>query len=52
LGSEKLVERLIRSLQLLLVIVVAVVTSVFLGMMLAGEWVFGIRPVRRRGGRS
>ena len=51
-GSEKLVERFVRSLQLLVVIVAAVVAAVFLGMMLGGEWVFGIRPVRRKRGRS
>jgi hypothetical protein len=51
-GSEKLVERLVRSLQLLVVIVAAVVAAVFLGMMLGGEWVFGIRPVRRKRGGS
>ncbi|HEY5487605.1 MAG TPA: hypothetical protein VIK06_08160 [Candidatus Limnocylindrales bacterium] len=47
-GSERLVERLVRSLQLLVVAIVVVVATVFLDMMLAGEWVFGIRPVRRR----
>ncbi len=46
-GSEKLVERLVRSLQLLVVMVVAVVAAIFLAMMLGGQWVFGIRPVRR-----
>lgn len=51
-GSEKLVERLVRSLQLLFVTVVAVAAAVFLAMMLAGEWVFAIRPVRRRRGDS
>jgi hypothetical protein len=51
-GSEKLVERLVRSLQLLFVTVVAVAAVVFLAMMLAGEWVFAIRPVRRRRGDS
>ena len=51
-GSEKLVERLVRSLQLLVVTIVTIVAALFLGMMLSGEWVFGIRPVRRRGGRS
>ena len=51
-GSEKLVERLVRSLQLLFVTIVAVVAAVFLGMMLAGEWVFGIRPVRRKRGEG
>ena len=49
-GNEKLVERLVRSLQLLFVMVVAVAAGVFLWMMLAGEWVVGIRPVRRRPG--
>jgi hypothetical protein len=51
-GSEKVVERLVRSLQLLFVTVVAVAAAVFLAMMLAGEWVFAIRPVRRRRGDS
>jgi hypothetical protein len=51
-GSEKLVERLVRSLQLLVVTVVAVAAAVFLAMMLAGEWVLAIRPVRRRRGHS
>jgi hypothetical protein len=46
------VERLVRSLQLLFVTVVAVAAAVFLAMMLAGEWVFAIRPVRRRRGNS
>jgi hypothetical protein len=49
-GSEKLVERLVRSLQLLVVTIVTIVAAVFLGMMLSGDWVFGIRPVR--GGRG
>jgi hypothetical protein len=51
-GSEKLVERFVRSLQLLAVIVAAIVAAVFLGMMLGGAWVFGIRPVRRKRGGS
>lgn len=51
-GSERLVERLVRSLQLLVVTIVTIVAAVFLAMMLSGRWVFGIRPVRRRGGAN
>jgi len=49
-GNEKLVEQLVRGLQLFFVIVAAAVAGGFLWMMLAGHWLFGIQPVRRRRG--